>query len=227
MAKRRYAGCAATSGRAGRAGEGEAEQGEHQALVLLVHGFAAPEAVADAGRLLVEADEPAPVPVLDPGHRLDPRLDVHQMREPDLDDARQALAAARVRADVERHRERVRAAPVGPGVGVVEDVEFGRGLLAQHRDKRRVWRAALMRLDHLRIGEQHRAVVEGDALRAEEQFRGAQHVRVLATVERVAQDEVDELVEKQGRNRRALAHQPQIGGLDGRGPRAAGRGSRA
>ena len=48
------------------------------------------------------------------------------------------------------------------------------------------------------------------ALRAEEQFGGAQHVRIIALIERVTQDEVHQLIEKDWRNPDTLAHQRRI-----------------
>ena len=73
----------------------------------------------------------------------------------------------------------------------------------------------LMRLDHLGVGEQQRAVVRRGALRPEEQLGRAQHVGVLAAVEGVAQDEVDELVEEERRHARApVAHEREVGRLD-------------
>ena len=79
------------------------------------------------------------------------------MPHPDLDGAGKPLAAARVGADIEGHRVGVGAAPIGPGVAVVEDVELGDGRVAQHGDERRA--AAPMLLDHLGIGEEQRAVM--------------------------------------------------------------------
>ena len=73
-----------------------------------------------------------------------------------------------------------------------------------------------MRLDHLGVGENRRAVVKRDPLRAKEQLGGAQDVGVLAAVERVAQDEVHELVQKQRRRRGRAPRDVEIGGLDAR-----------
>jgi hypothetical protein len=74
-----------------------------------------------------------------------------------------------------------------------------------------------MRFDDLGIGEKHRAFMERDLLRPEEQLGRAKHVRIGTSVERVAQDEVDELVEE---DRRGLAgavpDEVEIGRLDAR-----------
>ena len=55
--------------------------------------------------------------------------------------------------------------------------------------------------------------MQGHALGAEEQFGGAQHERVLAAVERIAQDHVHELIEEDVRDLRAAAHDIEIGRL--------------
>jgi len=56
----------------------------------------------------------------------------------------------------------------------------------------------LLRLDHLGIGEQERAVVNGGELAAIKQFGGAQHIGIVAALQRVAQDQVAELDRKIG-----------------------------
>ena len=50
--------------------------------------------------------------------------------------------------------------------------------------------------DRLLVGGDQRAFVQGHALRPEEQLGGAQHERIVAAVERVAQDHVHELIEE-------------------------------
>ena len=57
----------------------------------------------------------------------------------------------------------------------------------------------LLRLDHLRIGQQQRAVVNGRQLAAIEQLGRAQHIRIVAAFERVAQDQVAQLRQKDRR----------------------------
>ncbi len=57
----------------------------------------------------------------------------------------------------------------------------------------------LLRLDHFRIGQQQRAVVNGRQLAAIEQLRRAQYIRVVAAFERVAQDQVAQLRQKDRR----------------------------
>ena len=75
-----------------------------------------------------------------------------------------------------------------------------------------------MLLDHLRVGEEQRAVMERRPLRPEEQLGRAQHVRVLAVFQGVAQDQVDELVEEERRHlARALPDEREISGLEARG----------
>ena len=57
----------------------------------------------------------------------------------------------------------------------------------------------LLRLDHLRIGQHQRAVVNGGQLAAIEQLRGAQYIGVVVALERVAQDQVAQLRQKDRR----------------------------
>ena len=54
--------------------------------------------------------------------------------------------------------------------------------------------------DGFLVGGDQRAFVQGHALRAEEQLGGAQHERILAAVERIAQDHVHELIEEDVRD---------------------------
>ena len=63
---------------------------------------AVPQRVADPGALAVEADEPAPVAVLDRGHGLDLDGDAEQMGDPALDHAAEPGARLRIAADVHR-----------------------------------------------------------------------------------------------------------------------------
>ena len=52
--------------------------------------------------------------------------------------------------------------------------------------------------------------MDRQALRAEEQFGGAQHVGIITSIERVAQDEMHQLIEKERRQRNTVAHQRDI-----------------
>ena len=78
----------------------------------------------------------------------------------------------------------------------------------------------LLRLDDLGVGQQQRAVMEGRLLAAIEQFGGAQHVGIVASLQRVAQDQMAELRQKDRRQvAGALAgqrhiHRLQRGGRD-------------
>ena len=96
------------------------------------------------------------------------------------------------------------------GVVVVHDVDLGFGRDPQHRDQRRYRRVAFA-CDGFFVGRDQRALVQRHALRPEEQLGRAQHVRVVAAVERVAQDHVDELVDEQVRGLGAAPHQIEIG----------------
>ena len=51
--------------------------------------------------------------------------------------SRKAVATARIGAEIERHRMGVGTAPIGPGILVVENVEFLRRITLEHGQKRR------------------------------------------------------------------------------------------
>ena len=57
----------------------------------------------------------------------------------------------------------------------------------------------LLRLDDFRVGEQQRTIVDGRLLAAIEQFGCAQRVRIVATLKRVAQDQMAKLGQKDRR----------------------------
>ena len=82
--------------------------------------------------------------------------------------------------------------------------------------------------DGLLVGRDQRAFVQRQPLRPEEHFGGAQDAGVLAAVEHVAQDHMDELVEEQRRRAAdAAAHQIEIGRLRACGAAADGRGTQS
>src|SRR5688500_13949475 len=114
------------------------------------------------------------------------------MADPDLDHPRETLAAAWIGADVERHREGIRPAPIGPCRLIVEHIEFGDRLPAQHGDERRLASPELMLLDQLGIGEENGPFMDRGALGPKEKFRRAKNVGIRAIVEGVSEDEVDE-----------------------------------
>ena len=75
----------------------------------------------------------------------------------------------------------------------------------------------LLRLDHFGIGQQQRAVMHGGELAAIEQFGGAQHVGIVAALQRVAQDQMAELRQEDRRQiAGALAGQRHIDRLERR-----------
>ncbi len=57
----------------------------------------------------------------------------------------------------------------------------------------------LLRLDDFRVGQQQRTGMDGGHLAAIEQLGRAQRVRIVATLERVAQDQMAELRQKDRR----------------------------
>src|SRR6266404_4819350 len=124
-----------------------------------------PQGITDPGGFGVEAYEPAPIPIFDPGERLDPDFGLKQVPDSDLDDARERLAGSRIRAYGERHSKGIRAAPIGPRVIVAQDIELGGRLSAQYGYEGRWGHALFLRADDLRIGQQHSAVVERHSLR--------------------------------------------------------------
>ena len=76
-------GPAPTSGCTSRSvGEAQPEQRDDALRRFRVELAAAPQRVADPRRLGIEADEPRPVLVLDPVHRLDLHLDGEEMAYP-------------------------------------------------------------------------------------------------------------------------------------------------
>src|SRR5947209_7550200 len=137
------------------------------------------------------------------------------MADPFLDHACKGLAGARIGADIQRHRECVRAAPIGPGTLRVDHVELARRFLSEHGQQRRMV-AVLLRLDDFRVGEERRAIMKGDALWPEKELAGAQYVGVIAFVQRIAQDEMNELVQEYWRRiADAVADEIEISCLDG------------
>ena len=100
------------------------------------------------------------------------------------------------------------------GVVVVHHVDLGLWGNAEHRDQRRHRRRALAG-DSLLVGGDQRAFVQGHALRPEEQLGRAKHVRIVAIVERIAQNDVHQLIDEQVRDLDAAADDIEIGGFDG------------
>src|SRR3546814_9641006 len=75
---------------------------------------------------------------------------------------------------------------IARGVRLIEDLQRGDRRAAQHPDEREGPALALVPLDRLGVGEEHRSLMEGDALRAVEEFCGAEHERIGLVVEGVA-----------------------------------------
>jgi len=55
------------------------------------------------------------------------------------------------------------------------------------------------------VGSDQRTVVKCQPLRSKQHFGGAQQINVIAAVERVAQDHMHELIEKEGRGHAGTA----------------------
>ena len=128
--------------------------------------------------------------------------------------------------EIERHVELVAVLEIVLGVVVVHHVDLGLGRNAEHRDERRHRRVALAG-DRFLVGGDQRAFVQGHALRPEEQLGRAQHVGIVAVVERVAQDDVHELIDEQVRDLDAAADEVEIGRLERAVADRAGRGTPA
>ena len=142
------------------------------------------------------------------------------MPNPALDHPAQAGTRLRVAADVHDHRVRVRSRPICPGVFIVHDIHLTERLRLEHgRERRRmhVVLGVLLRLDDFRVGQQQRPIVDGYLLAAIEQLGCAQRVRIVAALERIAQDQMAELRQKDRRQiAGTLAGQCHIDGLERR-----------
>ena len=123
------------------------------------------------------------------------------MLDPARDHSAERLQAAPAAGEIERHMEAVAVLEIVPGVVVVHHVDLGLRRNAQHRDQRRDRRVARAG-DGFLVGGDQRAFVQGQALRTEEQLGRAQHIGVVAAIERIAQDDVHQLVDEQVRDLR-------------------------
>src|SRR5260370_20114004 len=102
-----------------------------------------------------------------------------------------AAAGGQIDSDVEL----LATLPIVVCVAIRQHVDFGTGWKSQHRYERRKRRRAYPS-DCLLVGCEQRALVQRHSLWPEKQLGGTQYERVLATVQRVAQDDVDKLVDK-------------------------------
>ena len=75
----------------------------------------------------------------------------------------------------------------------------------------------LVERDQLLIGQKHDAIFDMRALRTEQAFSGAQDLRVLAAIQRVAQDQLHKLRQKHDRQAQPFVHDGGIAILDGSG----------
>ena len=120
-----------------------------------------------------------------------------------------------VEAEIERQVEGVGTSAIAFGIVADQDVQLLRRLFAEHRRERRGMRVDLGAVNRLFIGEEQGAVVDRQALRAEEHLGRAQHEGVILLVERVAEDRVHELIDEQRRRpTHALANQREVSRLD-------------
>jgi hypothetical protein len=71
-----------------------------------------------------------------------------------------------------------------------------------------------MLLDELEIRQEHCAFMKRGALCAEEEFRSPQDERVVAAIEGIAQDQMDEMIEEERRYLHSVANNREIGAFD-------------
>ena len=110
-----------------------------------------------------------------------------------------------------RHVELVAALPVARGILFVEHIDLGFGRQSEHGHQRR-HRGRIAAADGLLVGRDQRTLVQRHALGAVEQLGGAHHACVLDAIERVAQHDMDKLVDEQRRRRAEIVpHQIGIG----------------
>ena len=132
------------------------------------------ELVEQCCRLGVQAEMPAPVRIAHRLQRLDGDIDGQKMPHPGFEHAAQRIQARAGEADVEHHVEPVAAVRIGRGVGLADDIELEltqrrlcfHDQLAQAAETA----AAGMQGDRVAVGQEDRAVVDGDRLRAEQAF---------------------------------------------------------
>ncbi len=135
------------------------------------------------------------------------------MSQPPLDGRAECGDAATADGEIERHIEAIAPLPIVLRVIVGQDVDLRARGNSQHGDERRQRRGAGAG-DGFLVGGDQGAFMGRHSLRAKEQLRRAQHERIAAAVEGVAQNHLDELVEKERRRvADAPAHEIEIGRL--------------
>ena len=108
--------------------------------------------------------------------------------------------------------------PIVLSVIGVENVDLRLSGRAQHRHQRQ-HRCHLEPANDLLVPKKQGLLVQHDPLRPEKQFGRAHHEGVIAAVQRVSQDYMDELIDKQRRqSNRPRTDQREIGGFQRRMP---------
>ena len=93
------------------------------------------------------------------------------------------------------HVELIATLPIAFGIFAVDDVDMGLGRNSQHGDQWR-YRSRIGAADLFLVSRYQRAFVDGDALGAKKHLAAAHDIGVLDAVERIAHNDVDELVDE-------------------------------
>ena len=163
-----------------------------------VERLAVPQGVANLRASRVKPDIPSEWRVARFDERFDCDLHGQQVRDEPLKDLGKRGKSAPTRGEIKGHVERIAALPVAFGVGVTENVDVDRTLQPEHRNQRRHGSERGTGNAFLVGGEQC-ALVQGHRAGLEQKLGRSEHKRVATAIERIAQDYVDKLIEKQRR----------------------------
>src|SRR5262245_34284632 len=112
-----------------------------------------------------------------------------------LGECRQTAATGR---QIERHVEKIAPTPVALCVIARQNVDLRCRRYAEHRHEGRQWSRARAAEGFL-VSADQRSFVRRESLRAKEELGSAEHKRVTAAIEGIAQNHVNELVEEERR----------------------------
>ena len=197
----------------------EAVEGEEAGLVGFADVLAFVEGVEEFGCVAVKADVPAPGFVLDAADGLDVCVEPEEVADPGFDDAGESVVGGLAEAHVYDGVETIGAFPVDGGVVVVEDIEIDlfdrRTGFGEQLANGAEAGCAGVHLDDFLVGEYDAAIVGVDGLLAEQELGCAQANRVGGIGQGAGEDDVDDLINKDGRYRDAArAHQVQVGAFE-------------